>query len=408
MAPTWFGSLGLRFRLVFECITFSIYNSVVSRPTCMLIGSKLPCSRYILQCLCSILMSEVHHLCMQIGLDDENSYWLVISARLCACARHDRTALRTDGTQAATLISSYFPEAIDVHCNVVDLWASLEARHGATNEARELAWKPLLSRADTQQRRDVHKKYGWWEVQWGSIPTLREFYEWLLSRKKNVLPAAQRVDVAQNWVNAEERFGDIAHEMQARRMLTMLRVESQAEAAVTQNQEKKAADRGGKRKRPEEHEAGAGAPETGTQAPGKGKRSKNDATPAAAQHHNDTEAGKASGQERVEGAAEAGPGDGATGSAKAKQKKKKKAQGGVDGGGGMTGPKDGPAARIFTDKCTVFVQNLPEDVTGDDLKELFQVTFGNMLDFVLRRWRLHFLREFLVNRLCNALYLRAA
>lgn len=336
---------------------------------------------------------------MQIGLEDEKSYWLVMSTRLCACARHDRPAVRTEGQQAVALISGYFPEAIDVHANVVDLWASLEARLGSPEEARALAWVPFLARPETQQRRDVHKKYGWWEVQWGSIEKLREFYEGLLSRKKNVLAIDQKVEVAQNWVSAEERFGAIMHEMQARRLLSTFRVEAQAAAAVTQNQEKKGQEKGGKRKRGEDKEQGAkkepagkGLEKDGQMSEkGKGKRSKHEeaapsssvAAGAHTAHNNDSE-GKEEAEKVSVDVATCEQADGRTGSEAAKMKKKDKSSGAaVAGEGEAAGEQtEGAPVRVFTDKCTVFVQNLPEDVTEDDLKELFQVPFAQLLCFV--------------------------
>ncbi|NJO31998.1 MAG: hypothetical protein HC869_01530, partial [Rhodospirillales bacterium] len=108
-------------------------------------------------------------------------------------------------------------------------------------------------------------------MQWGSIEKLREFYESLLSRKKNVLAVEQKVEVAHNWVSAEERFGQIEHEMQARRLLSLLQGEAQAAAAVTQNQEKKGQEKAGKRKRGEDKESGA---KKDAQARGRGKRSR--------------------------------------------------------------------------------------------------------------------------------------
>jgi hypothetical protein len=316
-----------------------------------------------------------------------------MSSRLCACARHDRAALRTEGERAVAMVSGYFPEAIDVHANVVDLWASLEARLGCPDEARTLAWMPFLARPDTQLHRIAHKKYGWWEVQWGSIEKLREFYESLLSRKKNVLAVDQKVEVAQNWVSAEERSGDIVHEMHARRRLSSLQMEAKAQAAVAKNQEKRGQETGGKRKRGEDREAGTrkdgGRRETDEQADKKGKRTKHstaaaisavaaDKAAAIAPDNNGSEGGADIAMVSVD-AATAEDVDAATESqgmkSKVKKKKQKDKSGSKAAGEGVDAAqsKDAAPGRVFKDECTVFVQNLPDDVTEDDLKELFQV-----------------------------------
>lgn len=253
---------------------------------------------------------------MQVGLATENDYMHVMSARLFACSRAGAAELRADGTAARTLLTQYFPDAVEAHTALTDVWATLEAKAGNATEARELCWRPLLQAKSAQARRDVHKRYAWWEVQWGAIASLREHYREVLGRKRGGLPAEARREAAVAWVRAEERYGGVREEMEARRAL---------------------------------HALSAGA------AGG------DDAAATS---------GKAEGEKRKHG----GSTDGADG-----QGAKRAKTGDAGGAGGAAAAGGGAAAeaavaqREYDDRFTVFVKHLHEQVTEADLKTLFEV-----------------------------------
>jgi predicted enzyme related to lactoylglutathione lyase len=281
---------------------------------------------------------------MQVGLDEEKSYRQVIEARLCGARRHDLEALRKEGAQAVALLSGYFPEALEAHASVVDLWATLEAQEGHVNEGRTLAWEPFLARPDVLLRRDFQKKYAWWEVHWGRMEKLREFYGELMGRKKHVMPLEARVDAARAWVSAEERFGLIVHEMHARRLLSSLQAQVAAAADAQQ-------------KRPEQGTRKRARADDGRERRPPGAEAKKK------QHRTD----------RAAAAEDSALAKDAKDSQDAKDAVDTEHASGTPRKGASTAHADAAGERIYTEKCTVFVKNLPLDVTEQELQELFEV-----------------------------------
>ena len=236
-----------------------------------------------------------------------------MSARLFACSRVDGGVLRKDGKAARDLLVTYFPDAVDAHAKLVDVWATLEAKAGHADEARELCWVPLLQTRGMRQ--DLQKRYAWWEVQWGTIAKLREYYRELLGRKRGRLPADGRREAALAWVRAEERFGGVREEMEARRAVHALAAAEGDEGQKDAVREEASRD-GEKRK----HSGGA---ETG----GAAKRAKT------------------------------GAGAGAE----------------IGGKGDAAGGHEAAAAKQYDDRHTVFVKHLHASVTEADLRDLVEV-----------------------------------
>eukprot|EP00892_Ulva_mutabilis_P011035 jgi/Ulvmu1/8303/UM042_0008.1 len=276
--------------------------------------------------------SRLYSTALTVGLATESDYVHAMSARLVACGRFDSAKLRQDGKAARDLLVQYFPDAVDAHANLTDTWATLEAKSGRADEARAVCWAPLLQSRAAQVRWDLQKRYAWWEVQWGSIAKLREFYRELLARKRGALPAAARRGAAAAWVHAEERYGGIREEMEARRALHALTV---AVGVAGEGE--------GEERRPGAAEQGAG----------EGGKRKHGATAEAGQGQGQGEDQVA---KRAKGAAASGAGDG------------------VGSGKGEAGkPADAAKAeRTYDDTLTVFVKHLHERVTEADLKDLFE------------------------------------
>lgn len=237
-----------------------------------------------------------------------------MSARLFACSRVGAPELRKDGTAARDLLTQYFPDAVDAHAALVDVWATLEAKAGKADEARELCWAPLLRRKGGGGRRGAEKRYAWWEVQWGGIGKLREHYREVLGRKRGG-PAEARREAAAAWVRAEERYGGVREEMEARRALHALSVSGGD-----------GGDAGG-------GDSGGGKRKLGDTGDGEGQEVKRAKTGAA-------EVGVAAG-----------------------------------GGGGAAAAvaRTTDDQRAYDDRLTVFVKHLHERVTEADLKTLFEV-----------------------------------
>lgn len=256
--------------------------------------------------------------CAQVGLATETDYVHVMSARLFACSRVGAPELRRDGTAARDLLTKYFPDAADAHAALVDVWATLEAKAGKADEARELCWAPLVRKKGGGGRRSAEKRYAWWEVQWGEIGKLREHYREVLGRKRGG-PVEARREAAAAWVRAEERFGGVREEMEARRALHAL-----------------AATGGG-----DGGDAGGGDVDGG-------KRKLGD-TGDEGQEAKRVKTGVAGGDAKA-----AGGGSKATG-----------------GDGAAAGKAD--ELRVYDDRFTVFVKHLHERVTEADLKSLFEV-----------------------------------
>lgn len=225
------------------------------------------------------------------------------------------------------MLVQYFPDAVDAHTNLIDVWATLEAKAGHADEARDACWAPLLQNRAVQVRRDLQKRYAWWEVQWGSIAKLREFYREMLGRKRGAPPVAARRDAAAAWVRAEERYGGVREEVEARRALLALSVALGG-----------AGDEGGAERQ-------GGAHEDGGQDSGKRKHG------AAAE----------TGQEKAPKRAKVGDVEGQRGG-----------EGAASAGGGGAASK-ATEERAYDDTLTVFVKHLHERVTEADLKELFPV-----------------------------------